>query len=70
MVLIFATKFVPVTPVYHDSIVFPPISVSVNYLNDTTVGQNRLTLLVTTVTEVSPSRFIVCRRSGDRRAAI
>ena len=28
------------------------------------------TLLVTTVTEVSPSRFVVCRRSGDRRAAI
>jgi hypothetical protein len=27
-------------------------------------------LLVTTVTEVSPSRFVVCRRSGDRRAAI
>jgi hypothetical protein len=25
-------------------------------------------LLVTTVTEVSPSRFVVCRRSGDRRA--
>jgi hypothetical protein len=29
-----------------------------------------LKLLVTTVTEVSPSRFVVCRRSGDRRAAI
>ena len=28
------------------------------------------TLLVTTVTEVSPSRFVVCRRSGDHRAAI
>jgi hypothetical protein len=27
MVLTCGTKFVPVTPVYHDSIVFPPISV-------------------------------------------
>ena len=27
-------------------------------------------LLVTTLTEVSPSRFVVCRRSEDRRAAI
>ena len=28
------------------------------------------TLLLTTVTEVSPSGFVVYRRSGDRRAAI
>ncbi len=27
-------------------------------------------LFVIEVTEVSPSRFVVCRRSGDRRAAI
>ena len=44
IVLDCGTKFVPATPVFHDSIVFPPISVSVNYLNDTAVGQNWLTL--------------------------
>ena len=42
--LICGTKFVPVTLVYHGYRYRAPISVIVNYLNDTTVGQYRLTL--------------------------
>jgi hypothetical protein len=30
----------------------------------------KLLVIFTTVTEVSPSRFVVCRRSGDRIAAM
>jgi hypothetical protein len=37
MVLICGTKFVPVTLVYHGYRYRAPISVIVNYLNDTTV---------------------------------
>ena len=44
IVLICGTKFVPVTLVYHGYRYRAPISVIVNYLNDTTVGQYRLTL--------------------------
>ena len=44
MVLMCGTKFVPVTLVYHGYRYRAPISVIVNYLNDTTVGQYRLTL--------------------------
>ncbi len=43
IVLICGTKFVPVTLVYHGDRYRAP-SVIVNYLNDTTVGQYRLTL--------------------------
>ena len=39
MVLMCGTKFVPVTLVYHGYRYRAPISVIVNYLNDTTVGQ-------------------------------
>jgi hypothetical protein len=39
IVLICGTKFVPVTLVYHGYRYRAPISVIVNYLNDTTVGQ-------------------------------
>jgi hypothetical protein len=38
MVLIFGTKVVPVTDLYHYTIVFPPMSVRVNYFKYTTVG--------------------------------
>ena len=44
IVLICGTKFVPVTLVYHGYRYRAQISVIVNYLNDTTVGQYRLTL--------------------------
>ena len=44
IVLICGTKFVPVTLVYHGYRYRAPISVIVNYLNDTTVGQYWLTL--------------------------
>jgi hypothetical protein len=38
MVLIFGTKVVPVTALYHYTDVFPPMSVRVNYFKYTTVG--------------------------------
>jgi hypothetical protein len=44
MVVIVGTKFVPVTLVYNGYRYRAPISAIVNYLNDTTVGQYRLTL--------------------------
>jgi hypothetical protein len=44
MVVIGSIKFVHVTLLYHGYRYRAPISVIVNYLNDTTVGQYRLTL--------------------------
>ena len=38
MILIFGTKVVPVTALYHYTVVFPPMSVRVNYFQYTTVG--------------------------------
>ena len=62
IVLICGTKFVPVTLVYHGYWYRAPISVIVNYLNDTTVGQYRLTSCEST-TPARPAR----RDSGRAR---